>query len=78
MMKNVFCFTLKALFVFEIFKFLSRLFGYVEKHLIRKLWLISNFVTSQSGQQITTIRILSNILRGKGNKTIKIGQLIEY
>ena len=33
MMKNAFCFTLKALFVLEIFRFLSRLFGHVEKRL---------------------------------------------
>ena len=31
MMKNAFYFTLKALFVFKIFKFLSWLFGHVEK-----------------------------------------------
>ena len=28
MMKNAFCFTLKALFVLQIFKFLSWVFGY--------------------------------------------------
>ena len=33
MMENAFCFTLKALFVLKIFKFLSRLFGHVEKRL---------------------------------------------
>ena len=31
MMKNAFYFILKALSVFKIFKFLSRLFGHVEK-----------------------------------------------
>ena len=31
MMKNAFYFTLKALFVLRIFKFLSWLFGHVEK-----------------------------------------------
>ena len=31
MMKNAFYFILKALFFLEIFKFLSRLFGYVGK-----------------------------------------------
>ena len=31
MMKNAFCFTTKALFVFKIFKFLSLLFGHVAK-----------------------------------------------
>ena len=33
LMKNAFYFMLKALFAFEIFAFLSRLFGYVEKQL---------------------------------------------
>ena len=33
MMKNAFHFLLKALFVLEILKFLSLLFGYVEKRL---------------------------------------------
>ena len=32
-MKNAFYYTLKALFVLKIFKFLSRLFGHVEKRL---------------------------------------------
>ena len=31
MMKNAFYFILKALFVFKLFKFLSRLFGHVGK-----------------------------------------------
>ena len=31
LMKNAFYFTLKALFVLKIFKFLSRLFGHLEK-----------------------------------------------
>ena len=37
---------LKALFIIEIFKFLSRLFDYVGNGLTRKLWLISKFMTS--------------------------------
>ena len=36
-MKNAFYFTLKALFVLQIFKFLSRLFGHVEDGSIRKI-----------------------------------------
>ena len=36
MMKNVFYFMLKALFVFEIFAFSSLLFGYVGKRLDEK------------------------------------------
>ena len=36
MMKNTFHFMLKALFVLQIFTFLSRLFSYVEKRLDKK------------------------------------------
>ena len=53
--KNAFYFTLKALFVLNIFQFLSRLFGHVEKQLDKKnkvefktfdvtTWLASNCV----------------------------------
>ena len=36
MMKNAFCFMLKALFVLDIFKFSSWFFGYLEKRLDKK------------------------------------------
>ena len=43
-------FILKALFIVKIFKFLSRLFGLVEKNgTIRKIWLFSKFMTPQPG-----------------------------
>ena len=45
--------------------------------MIRKIRLISNFVTSKLGYQTTVIHILPNISRSKGNQTIKFGQLIE-
>ena len=35
-------------------------------------------MTSQPGQQIIVIHILPNIARGKGNQTMKFGQLIDY
>ena len=35
-------------------------------------------MTSQHGKQIIVIRILPNISRSRGNKTIKFGQVIEY
>ena len=35
-------------------------------------------MTPQTGEQIITIHILSNISRTKGNKTMKFGQLVEY
>ena len=56
MMKNAFYFTLKALFVLKIFKFLSSIFGHVEKPLDQKVkvnfkiydittWLTNNYNT---------------------------------
>ena len=79
MMKNSFCFILKALFVLKIFEFLSRLFGHVQKNgLIRKLRLISKFMTSQPGLQTIAIHILLHISQSKHNQTIRFGQLIEY
>ena len=35
-------------------------------------------MTLQTGQQIITIHILSNISRSKRNQTMKFGQLIKY
>ena len=43
MKKMLFHFMLKALFIFEIFTFLSRLLGYVEKRLYEKA--MANFNT---------------------------------
>ena len=48
MMKTAFYFTLKALLVLKIFKFLSWIFGHVKNGLIRKIRLISEFMTSQT------------------------------
>ena len=73
MMKNTFYFILKALFVLKIFKFLSLLFGHVEKRLIRKIRLISKFTTSKPGKEKFAIQILPT-----GNQTTKFGRLIEY
>ena len=46
--------------------------------MIRKIKLISKFITSQPGKQTIAIHILPNISRIKGNQTVKFGQLIEY
>ena len=67
-MKNVFYFTFKALFVLKIFQFLSCLFC-----LIRKIRLIFKFMTSQPWKQIIVIHMLSIILRTEGNQTMKFG-----
>ena len=79
MMKNAFYFTLKAPIVLKIFKFLSWGFGHVErKSLVRKVRLISKFMTSQLAYQTMAIHIFASTSRIKGNQTLKFGQVIEY
>ena len=78
MMKNDFCFILRVLSVLKIFRFLSWLFGHIQKTTFsRKIMLISKFVTSRPCSQTITIHILPNISLSKGNQIIKFGQLIE-
>ena len=49
-----------------------------EDGLIRKLRLISKFMTSQPGKQTSTIDILLNISRSEGNETMKFDELMEF
>ena len=49
-----------------------------QNDLIKKIRLISIFMTSQTGYQTIVIYILPNVSRSKGNQTMKFGQLIEY
>ena len=70
-MKNAFYFILKAVFVLKIFKFLSSLFGHIEKTAwLEKIRLISKFIMSQLGKQRIIIYILPNISWSKGNQTL--------
>ena len=78
MIKNAFCFTLKSLFVCKIFKFLSWVFGHVEKTVWLETRLVSKAITSQPGEQTIAIHILPNMSWSKGNQAMKFGQLIEY
>ena len=39
--------------------------------------MISKFMTSQTGQEVITVKILPNISRSKVNQTIKFRQLIK-
>ena len=50
----------------------------LQNNLIRKIRLISNFMTSQPGQKTIGIHMLSNISKSKGIQTMEFGQLIEY
>ena len=45
---------------------------------IRKIKLISRFMTSQLGKQTVTVNILPSISRSKDNQTMRCGLLIEY
>ena len=48
----------------------------MKNDLIRKISLISKFMTSQPG--FITIAILSNISQSKGKQKTKFGQLMDY
>ena len=80
LMKNAFYFILKALCILKVFKFLSWLFGLVEKNcLIGDIRLIAKFMALQDGQQTVAIhRLFPNISRIQGNQTLKLGHLIKY
>ena len=77
-MKNAFYFTLKAFFVLKISEFCQDFLVMWKKSLIRKIRLISEFITSQSRKETIAIQILPYISKIKGNQTTKFGQLIEY
>ena len=73
MIKSAFYLILKSLFVFKIFKFLSRLFGHAEKRLDQK-----DKVNFKIYDKTIAMHILSNISRNKVNQIMKFGQLREY
>ena len=50
---------------------------YLKNGLIRRVRLISNFMTSQPGQQTVTIHKLHNISPSKSNQAIEFCQVIE-
>ena len=78
MMRNAFYFTLKALFVLEIFQILFWVFGYVgiqhdERAKVNfKISYVSNWIKT------ITIHMLPDISRSQGNLTTKFVPLIEY
>ena len=77
--EKCFLFDLKSfLWSWDIYNFCPDFFVMLNKGLIRKLWLIFKFMTSQTVKQIITIHNLRNISRSKSNQPIKFGQLIKY
>ena len=77
MIKDAFCFMLKALFVFETLTFVLT-FWLGRKPLDIKAMVNFKIYNVTDGQQIITIHIAPNISRRKGKQTIKRGELIEY
>ena len=71
-MKNAFYFTLKALFILTIFKFLSWYFGHLAKRFNFKFYGVTTWLKK------IVILMLPNISRSKGNQKMKFGQIIEY
>ena len=85
---------LKTFFVLELFAFLSRLFGYVEKRLDKKakvcfkIYDLTDRTTNncntkigqycKTGLQIVIIHKLPNTTRSKDNQTVKFGQLRKH
>ena len=75
MMENAFYFTLKALFVL---KYLNLFFDFLfvwKNRLIRKISLISKFVTSQLGYQTIAIHMLTNISTSKGHEIWSVDRI---
>ena len=75
-MKNAFYFTSKAIFVLKVFKFLSWLSGHVAKRSDKKDKVNFKFYDVTAWLPNNRNNILLNILRSKGNQTIKFGHLI--
>ena len=75
MMKNAFCFMLKAFFSLKIFTCLSSLFGYVEKRLNKKakvnfkIYHVTAWTANNCNAHIASKAI--------GNQVFKFGQLIK-
>ena len=57
----------------DIYFFILTFWSCRKNGLIRKIRLISKFMTSQPGQQTITIHILPNVSRSKGNQAMKFG-----
>ena len=75
MMKNPFYLTLKAGSVVDIF-FISSFcldFLVMQKNGLMRKRLVAELMTSQLGKQTIAIHIWPNILRSKGNQTMKSG-----
>ena len=74
-MKTAIYFMLKARLFIRYLNFCIDFLARLENGWIRKLRLVSRFMTSHTGQQIITIHILPNISGSKSNQAMKCGML---
>ena len=74
-MKTAIYFMLKAHLFIRYLNFCIDFLARLENGWIRKLRLVSRFMTSHTGQQIITIHILPNISGSKSNQAMKCGML---
>ena len=77
-LKMIFISCLKFFSVSRYLKFCLEFLVRYENSSIRKLRLISKFMTSQKDKQVIIIHIFPNISGSKGNQRMKFSQLIEY
>ena len=77
--KKCFLFRLKSFFCSQdVYVFFTTFWSCRKSSLIRKIRLISKFMTSPPGLQIIPIHIWPNISQRKGNQAMKFGQLAEH
>ena len=77
MLKNAFYFTFKVISFSRYLNFCLDFLVMYKNGLIRKIRLISKFMTSQPRKETTAIHILPYISGSKDNQTMKFGQLIK-
>ena len=76
--KKCFLLMLTDLFVLEVFKFVSWLFGYAEKRLHKKQKVNFKIYDATDWTKVITIHVLSNFSRSKWKRTMKLCQLRTY
>ena len=76
--EKYFLFHLKSYFCSQVLKFCLDFSVIYKSGLIKKIRLISKFMTSQPEKQTVALHILPNISTSNGNQTVKFGKLIEY
>ena len=59
--------------LFSFSRYISFCLDFLVNGLVRKIILISKFMTSQPGKQTIVKHVLPNILRNKDNQAIKFG-----